>query len=243
MYSARLPFLHSEYLPKDAKKPNFQAVYDKILFYQAKPDFTLRCALRTVHGRESMSQGRLECSSVTNPISDEILEPLCITNGLINDSVTFNAQESIHPTTVGDGAGYEAKIMLDQGGSESCGCGMINSAKGILKMRKVWEAPGEPEKELFEGYWSLKVNYGPTLRRKGFGTGDSYDSPIWAVRALTKDGEEVGIDAGDGYPIYWVDDYLDELSEDAGIDRGGIGDDDYGGPGGYGDYDSDDFYC
>jgi hypothetical protein len=202
MYSAKLPFLHSEYLPKGAKKPNFEAVYDKILFYQAKPDFTLRCALRAVDGRESTSQGRLECSAVVNPISDEILEPLCIVNGMTTDSVAFNARESIHPTTVGVGAGYEAKIVLNQDDCESCGCGMINSAKGILKMRKVWEAPGEPKKELFEGYWSLKVDHGPTLRRKGFGAGDSYGGPMWAVRALTKDGDEVGIDAGDGAPIH-----------------------------------------
>jgi hypothetical protein len=229
LYSTRLPFLVSEYLPKGAKTPNFRAVYEKILFYQAKPDFSMRCALRE-------EAGQFACSNVVNPISDEPLEPLCIVGGRTKESVKFDQTQSAHPSTVGTGWGYEAKIELD---TANAGCGMITSAKGTFKLRKVWGALGNDgnESELFEGYWSLKVVYGPTLRRKGFGTGDSYGGSFWGVRALKKDGKEVGIDAGDGsymstslYGLVGEEDVDDdgflEFDDEAG-DFDDSGEDDY----------------
>ncbi|TDL20190.1 hypothetical protein BD410DRAFT_841535 [Rickenella mellea] len=195
LYATQLEFLQSEYLSKGATAPNYKAVFEKILFYQAKPDFTLRCALIADPVDPTESVGVISCSQFINPISDEELKPIHILDGKTKPSVKFGASESAHASTVGAGVGYEAKVELDVNG-EGCGCGMISSGKGIFKMRKVWA--DEHGKELFEGYVSLKVVYGPTLRRKRFGTGASYSVTFWAVRALKKNGEEVGIDAGSG---------------------------------------------
>jgi hypothetical protein len=220
LYSTQLSFLRSEYTPKGATAPNFQAVYEKILFYQAKPDFSFRCALRTEAGDDSTSQGQFACSQVVDPMGDEPLEPLYIVHGQTKSSVKFGAKESAHPSTVGSGWGYEAKIELDMDG-DGFGCGMINSGRGTFKMRKVWVAPDDDTKELFEGYWTLKIVYGPTLRRKGFGTSNSYSGPFWGVRALKKNGEEVGIDPGDGEYVSSLTSFRDEGSySDEGLGHG-----------------------
>ncbi|GJE99477.1 hypothetical protein PsYK624_157410 [Phanerochaete sordida] len=180
VYSTKLPFLQREYLPEGASKPNFAAVHSKILFYQAKPDFSLRIVL-------DGDAGRFACSQVVNPISDEELEPIRLRGSA--ESVAFDAREAAHKSTVGAGPGYAARMALD---TAHTGCGMVKSGKGTLKMRRVWEEDG---KELFEGYWDFDVTYGPTLRRKGFGGGDTYAGAFWAVRALKDaEGEEIGID-------------------------------------------------
>ncbi|KAI0659624.1 hypothetical protein C8Q70DRAFT_1053967 [Cubamyces menziesii] len=180
LYSTQLPFLMSEYLPKGAPKPDFVAVHSKILFYQAKPDFSLRVVL------DAEGEGRIACSGIVNPISDEELEPIMI-SGATKRNVRFNAEEAAHPSTVGSGEGFEGKLNLETGG-----CGMGCSGKGTFKMRRVWESE---DKELFEGRWDLRIKFGPTLRRKGCGSGDVSIGSFWAVRALkdTK-GEEIGID-------------------------------------------------
>ena len=181
LYSTQLPFLHREYLPEGATKPSFEAVYNKILFYQAKPDFSLRIALGENGG------GRFSCVRVENPMSGEELEPIHI-RGHPSDRIVFGEFEAAHHSTVGLGAGYIADLNLD---TADTGCGMVESGMGALKMRRVWEKEG---KELFEGYWSLQICYGPTLRRKNFGCADSYEGAFWAVRALKDaEGKEIGI--------------------------------------------------
>ncbi|TDL20191.1 hypothetical protein BD410DRAFT_704318, partial [Rickenella mellea] len=77
-------------------------------------------------------------------------------------------------------------------------CGMIKSGRGVIKMRKVWADEDSGEKELFEGYFAFKVVYGSSLRSMGFGSNELYKLKFWAVRALKKDGKEVGIDPGKG---------------------------------------------
>ncbi|KZP23679.1 hypothetical protein FIBSPDRAFT_1042831 [Athelia psychrophila] len=217
IYSTGLSFLSSAYLPKGSKSPNFQAVYEKILFYQAKPDFTMRCALREEWQAQSTG-GRLHCSTITNPIDDEPLDPLCIVGGKTKNSVNFDATECPHPSTVGNGWGYEARMEVGDGDEHGCKDGAVDL-------------------ELFEGYWFLKVAYGPTLRRKRFGTGESYNGSFWAVRALKKDGVEVGIDAGDGM-------YTSTSSYDVALGDDDDDDDEFAGEG-YGDSegeeDSDDY--
>jgi hypothetical protein len=135
--------------------------------------------------------------------------------------------------------------------ASNAGCGMINSASGIFKLRKVWQGLGDDgkESELFEGYWTLKVAYGPTLRRKGFGTGASYSGSFWGVRALKKDGKEIGIDAGDGTYMSTSSSYGFTGGEDLDFEQDGFDEfDGYGsGPGNFDDYghgtgdDSDDY--
>ncbi|TDL20186.1 hypothetical protein BD410DRAFT_829865 [Rickenella mellea] len=185
LYDSKLPLLVSEYLPKGAKSPNFKAVYEKILFYQAKPEFTIRCALREDAAGVDLSVGRVACRVIRNPMSAEELEPIYVVDGQTEATVSFDAGQSVHSSMVCDGVGYEAKLELDV---------MEGTADA---MRKVW-ADDSGEKELFEGYFSLNIIYGPTLRRKQHGNGKLYELKFWAVRALKKDGEEVGIDAGKG---------------------------------------------
>ncbi|KAI0327345.1 hypothetical protein GY45DRAFT_1373234 [Cubamyces sp. BRFM 1775] len=106
LYSTQLPFLMSEYLPAGASKPDFSAVHDKILFYQAKPDFSLRVVLGTD------GEGCLACSQIANPISDEELEPIMI-SGAMKRNVRFNAEEAAHASTIGTGEGFEGKLTLE----------------------------------------------------------------------------------------------------------------------------------
>jgi len=124
---------------------------------------------------------------------------------------------------------------------------MISTARGVFKLRKVWVAPGNDgttESELFEGYWTLKVVYGPTLRRKGFGSGDSYSGSFWGVRALKKDGVEVGIDAGDRmYASRPSESYgfMSDSDEDE-FDEFGFGDGEFEDGYGYDDSEEEDDY-
>jgi len=131
---------------------------------------------------------------------------------------------------------------------------MISTARGVFKLRKVWVAPGNDgttESELFEGYWTLKVVYGPTLRRKGFGSGELYSGSFWGVRALKKDGVEVGIDAGDGMYVstssygFMSDSDEDEFDSDEDefdSDEFGFGDGEFEDDYGYDDSEEEDDY-
>ncbi|THG96412.1 hypothetical protein EW026_g5411 [Hermanssonia centrifuga] len=186
LYSTLLPFLKSEYLPQGATEPQFETLYEKILFYQAKPDFSMRINI------DEAKTGRFTCPVICNPMSDEELEPIYIENGQTKQ-VAFSETEAAHESTIGTGLGYTAKLML--GDSDGCGCGMVSGGKGTFKMRKVWEGEDEGKGELFEGYWTFKATYGPTLRRKRFGSGNSSSGVFWAVRARKNaDGKEIGID-------------------------------------------------
>lgn len=188
LYSMKLPFLRKKYLPEDVEKPAFEELYDEVLVYQAKPDFSLCIALKEGPGAAA-SKGIFSCSQIANPMSDEELEPIYILNGATKD-VAFSGTEAAHSSTVGKGPRYTAKLDLDTGAT---GCGMMNSGTGTFKMRKVWE---DGDKELFEGYWTIKLKYAPTLKRKGFGSGGNGEGAFWAVRARRDtSGDEIGIDA------------------------------------------------
>jgi hypothetical protein len=178
-------------LPEGAATPDFEAVYNVILFYQKNPDFTFQCALRT--NPVGQSVGRLRSAELMHPLSREPLESVHVIEGQTKGCVRFDEAESAHPSTIGQGFGYEAKLDLDTDGDVSIS-GMLTSGTGIFKMRKVWEDQFEG-RELFEGYWRIEVVFSVTL---SFGKSLVLAFPFWAVRALRKQGEEVGIDAGHG---------------------------------------------
>lgn len=181
LYSTKLPFLLREYLPSGASAPDFEAVHSKIQFYQAKSDFSLRIILA------EGGAGRFACALVANPMSDEELGPIRI-SGRSAPAFAFDEDEAAHESTVGTGPGYTGRLTLDTSRS---GCGMIQSGTGNIKMRRVWEKNGQ---ELFEGFWDLRVSYGPTLRRKSFGSGGSYAGAFWGVRGRKDaEGNEIGI--------------------------------------------------
>ncbi|KAI0045557.1 hypothetical protein FA95DRAFT_1543607 [Auriscalpium vulgare] len=187
LYSTNLPFLRSQYLPSGAQTPNFAAVYTKILFFQAKPDFSARIALRD----EPADGGGFACADISNPMSDEPIEPIFLVDARVGDDVAFSAQETAHASTVGSGLGYAATMELDTSGDDH---GMVTAGHGDFKMRKVWD--GGDGKELFEGYCTLNLTYGPLLRRKGHGSFGNAIVGFWAVRALKDEaGNEIGIEA------------------------------------------------
>lgn len=191
LYSTKLKFLTPEYLPQGATKPDFYRLYKKLLFFQAKPDYSMRIDLHD-DGGPSAKTGRFSCPNVANPMSDEPFKPIMITRGQAK-IVSFDRSEAVHSTTAGSGPGYVARLELD---ASRAGCSMLSSAKGNFKMHRVWE--GEHEGcgvELFEGIWDFHASHGPMLRRKGFGGSTDYDSAFWGIRALKdKEGKEIGID-------------------------------------------------
>ncbi|KAF7798971.1 hypothetical protein EIP86_010200 [Pleurotus ostreatoroseus] len=200
LYSTMLPFLTKPYLPPGATEPQFEAVYKEILTKQAKSDFSARIALREDTPDANVAKnGMFSCGMVYNPMSEEEITPIRIVHGAAK-SVSFSTAETLHKSMVGEASGYIARLELDTDECDQCG---IKSGAGSLKMRRVWEgksATGEKQ-ELFEGSFFFKTQHGPLLSRKGWGSSMPYSSGFWAVRALKGgDGEEIGIDAGDGRP-------------------------------------------
>lgn len=201
LYSTELPFLTKHYLPAGAKKPQFEAVYNEILVWQAKPDFSIRIALlEDAPDKPVAKHGMFSTDVIYNPLSGEKITPIHIVHGAAK-TISFSAQETLHQSMVGQAPGYIARLELDADECDQCHCGMINSGAGSLKMRKVWEGTSKTgeKQELFEGYFFFKTQNGATLRRKNWGAATPHSSGFWGVRALkNKKGEEIGIDAGDG---------------------------------------------
>lgn len=191
LYSTQLPFLVREYLPEGADKPDFYRLYKKILFYQAKPDFSMRIALDSADSDVAKS-GRFSCSQVAEPMGDEEIKPILITDGQAK-TVTFNVGQTGHRSTAGSVPGYSARLEL---GDEGHGC-MISSGRGQFKMRRVWQGEHVGNAvELFEGYWDFHTVWSGLLSRKGFGRGEDYSSAFWGVRARKDaDGNEIGIES------------------------------------------------
>ncbi|KZV74025.1 hypothetical protein PENSPDRAFT_682389 [Peniophora sp. CONT] len=229
-YSTFLPFLHREYLPAGTRKPRYPELYATLLKFQAKPDFSGRFALS-----ESGATGAFACSQIVNPFSDEALEdPVYVLNGE-REAISIGSQEMPKGQEGAAGTfenGYRCDLEMDVGASGECGASMISKVGGTLKMRRVWS---DGDKELFEGYVKVIVTHGATLRRKGHGPSSSMATPIWAIRARRdEEGEEIGIDEGDGsyfgggggYDDLDLDD--DDEEDDYGGCRYGADDDEEG---------------
>ncbi|KAJ3548688.1 hypothetical protein NM688_g5262 [Phlebia brevispora] len=201
LYSTKLPFLRKHYLPEGQDEPQFEAVYKEILKWQAKNDWSIRIALEaTSPDAKAGEYGMFSCRQVYNPLSDEEITPIHITNGQAK-MITIGSTQTAHKSTAGEWPGFIARLALNARVSEQCNCGMIKSGTGTLKMHKVWEGRGEngEQVELLEGYFFFVTENGSTLRRKGWGSRSPYSSPFWGVRARKNEkGEEIGIDAGDG---------------------------------------------
>ncbi|KAJ3548684.1 hypothetical protein NM688_g5265 [Phlebia brevispora] len=225
LYSTQLEFLKKVYLPEGETKPQFEAIYQEVLKYQAKDDWSIRIALNEGSPNTKAGEyGMFSCQDVTNPLSDEEISPIRIINGEAK-TVDFGTSETAHASMMGRSPGYIAQLELDAKNSEKCDCGMIKSGNGTLKMHKVWEGQGEDgeQVELFEGYFFFRTENGPTLRRNGWGSSLPYSSPFWGVRARKNEkGEEIGI--GIGRSTYksthsTVEDYEDGEDEDGGEDE------------------------
>lgn len=203
LYSTRRSVLKDKYLPKGAKTPLYEAVYTEILTWQAKSDKSGQIALRSDANSPDLpgASGMFSCLAIANPMSDEPFEyPIHIHHGQ-GAKVHFSASEAAHSSGTGQFDGYTARLEMDTDDADECMGGAVSSGAGQFKMHKVWEkVDGDVVKELFEGYWDLKVKNGPLLKRKGWGGSLDFSTPFWAVRARRdKEGNEIGIDAGTGY--------------------------------------------
>ncbi|KAI0058146.1 hypothetical protein BV25DRAFT_1295369 [Artomyces pyxidatus] len=193
--------LSSAYLPEGATAPHFEDLVKGVLLRQAIPDISIRVTLPS--DAMAPKSGIFACPSITNPMSDEEVEPIRILDCKTQD-VSFGENEAVHGSTVGKGVGILAKLRLDT--DNDC---MMDSGLGTFKIRKVWEGKVRTEGsvsdqtvELFEGYWTIKVRdvlvqhllvhvlrlpklqYSSLLRRKGFGSGNAGEGAFWGVRAL-----------------------------------------------------------
>lgn len=199
IYGMNLPFLKKVYLPKDT--PQFEALYNEIMTFQAKPDFSGRCYFPPgVSG-----DGSFVSNAVAEPMGDEAYE-IALT-GLTKKEISFNQAElSKFPdpaSTRSVGPGIKATVELADDGC------MPSSGRGEMKMKRVWtkevnvaeDVTGvkssheySGSQELFEGVFTLKVKYSGMLKRKGFGSGEDYKFGFWAVRArIDETGKEVGL--------------------------------------------------
>ncbi|KAG1719272.1 hypothetical protein EDB19DRAFT_1919148 [Suillus lakei] len=225
LYGMYLPFLIKAYLPPGSTSPDYAAVYDTILAYQSKHDYTARCFLSL-----SSDTGRAESVSVFDPMMERPFDVL-ISNLKHRAELTFTSSERASFLTP-DHSPVSPGVVGQAGLPPQCG---VKNAKGIWKMKRVWVGEGEGEagecenvgdgtadgagaaadsstkpnagkktskavkKELFEGYFSFSVSYDPMYRKAGHGSGSMCRFAFWGVRAMKDNtGKEIGLGPGKG---------------------------------------------
>jgi hypothetical protein len=191
-----LPFLYNVYLPEGISSPQYEALYKTLLRVQAKPDYSARCFLAPPANpaerasATSHTFSRFESLTMIDPMT-EMPYDIQISAILAKKTLSFapNTERPsfAHPeaSSSAPGPGISAKTSLPH---QSCG---INSSKGVFKMKRVWAkiTPGGVLQELFEGFFSFSVSFGPLYKKAGHGNGAKYKYAFWAIRAST---------AGDG---------------------------------------------
>jgi hypothetical protein len=192
LYAMELPFLAKVYLPpgQNASAPQFDALYDTILTYQAKPDSTARCVIPDAPFTQ---QGRLSSAVFEDPMEGMPWE-IALDDLRVADPLVFPAAErkkfaSPAPQT-GCGAGIQGRTVLVD--SDHCG---VASAEGVFRMQRVWTGErGGKGVELWEGYLSFNVVHSGLYKRKRHGAGQKLGFAFWGVRGR-KDGEgkEIGL--------------------------------------------------
>ncbi|KAF8555439.1 hypothetical protein OG21DRAFT_904431 [Imleria badia] len=192
LYGMRLPFLAKVYLPQGATTPNYSALYDKILTFQAKPDYSARCFLAPHDTSSAPPHGRFEDVTMADPFSEEPFD-ITLEDITYKESLTFTSTErlSFHApehSTPGPGLVRDTRL------SSESDCG-IQSAEGVFKIKRVWATEEDGAvKELFEGFFSFNVSYSGLYRRKGHGNGEKYEFAFWGVRAMKDStGKEIGL--------------------------------------------------
>ncbi|KAJ7022717.1 hypothetical protein C8F04DRAFT_1272302 [Mycena alexandri] len=194
IYAMELPFLAKAYLPTSTAEPQFGALYDTILTYQAKSDFTARCVLpasKEDSDKENDKPGRLSSAVLKDPMEGMPWDISLVDLQRV-EPVVFLAKEQKEfatPPRTDCGAGIEGHTVL-----EDSNCG-VQSAGGVFRMQRAWtEDRGGENVEVFEGYLSFDVVYSGMYRRKGHGSGQKIGFSFWAVRARKgADGSEIGL--------------------------------------------------
>ena len=190
-----LPFLKKEYLPTNTTSPQYDAVYNAILTYQAKNDKTARCYLASPTSTDPKDISRFSSRLMEDPMEDMPFD-IMIDPARHHASLTFTEHELSSfeaPEAIPEGPGISGEMEL----ADSHHCG-IQSASGVFKIKRVWTKPNPDVDggfvELFEGFLSFDVSYSGLYRRKGHGIGNNVEFAFWGVRARTdKDGKEIGL--------------------------------------------------
>ncbi|KAJ7446072.1 hypothetical protein FB451DRAFT_1412435 [Mycena latifolia] len=126
LYAMELPFLSEVYLPEGETKPQFGALYQTILKYQAKPDFTAYAAL------EDPMEGLPW---------DIALKDLARVDKLVFPP----AERALFVTPPREGVpGITGRTGLARG---HCG---VQAASGVFRMQHAWT--GSVGEQIFEGY-------------------------------------------------------------------------------------------
>ncbi|KAK7440407.1 hypothetical protein VKT23_017045 [Stygiomarasmius scandens] len=195
LYSMSLSFLSEVYLPRGMSTPQYEKLYEAILTYQAKPDFSAQCVIPDPSGLTSQS-GLMRSGGFLDPFSRE---PFDIA---MNDIKHLEKVES-YPASLDscfeltqpqvNVPGVRAKLCIQDGG-----CG-INSSSGDFCMTRVWkkvDSNGQTV-ELFEGALEFDVSYSGLYSNKGHGNGNDANFGFWGVRARKdQDGKEIGLEVG-----------------------------------------------
>ncbi|KAJ7434730.1 hypothetical protein FB451DRAFT_1063161, partial [Mycena latifolia] len=182
LYAMELPFLSEVYLPEGETKPQFAVLYQTILKYQAKPDFTAQCVLP-----ETGTAGRLASAALEDPMEglpwDIALKDLARVDKLVFPPV----ERALFVTPPREGVpGIAGRTGLARG---HCG---VQAASGVFRMQHAWTGSGG--EQIFEGYMSFNVAHSALYQRKGHGSGDEIDFAFWAVRARRDaQGREIGL--------------------------------------------------
>ncbi|KAG2140943.1 uncharacterized protein EDB93DRAFT_1071586, partial [Suillus bovinus] len=193
LYGMYLPFLIKAYLPPGSTSPDYAAVYDTILAYQSKHDYTARCFLSL-----SSDTGRAESISIFDPMMERPFDVL-ISNLKHRAELTFTSNERAS-FLAPDHSPVLPGVIGQAGLPPQCG---VKNAKGIWKMKRAADSstkanPGKKtskavKKELFEGYFSFSVSYDQMYRKAGHGSGSTCRFAFWGVRAMKDNtGKEIG---------------------------------------------------
>lgn len=193
--------LHEAYFPGGCQTPHFEEVYKAILetgTAHAAQLYLKRDSLDLADGDEdddldSESRGRMMGESIKDPLVEQPYN-IFLTSLDEEDSLAFTDEE-LDDFPVRDfdpsGPGMVAKVDLSSDGHH----GVVSHSGGYVKLIRVWAqqgANGELQ-ELFEGYFTLQVNFVLKYAKKvGFQEYQGFS--FWAVRAKKdENGKEIGL--------------------------------------------------
>ncbi|KZT18910.1 hypothetical protein NEOLEDRAFT_1246176 [Neolentinus lepideus HHB14362 ss-1] len=197
LYAVTLPGLAEKCLPAGQTFPQYEDVYQALLYHQAKSLHTGRCYLPEDSETNCLGTGYLRAACVWDPVAEAAFD-VVITE--IHVSKTFKISSNIRdlfpgPTMRPPGPGINAKTHL----SLEKGYPGVKGSHGIFKLKRVWVkidlSTGE-EQELFEGFFSLNVRYSEEHRKRGADRPQKlkFAIPFWAIRAAKDvDGKEIGL--------------------------------------------------
>ena len=134
IYAMNLDFLKKPYLAQGANKPQHEAVYNEILTWQAKPDYTGRCYLSSP---TTTVPSRFESRGIRDPMEETPFDIVVHSVKRVGN-LTFTQTELAtfaSPTTTFTGPGITGALSLAEA---QCG---IQSSSGTIKMHRVWSKP------------------------------------------------------------------------------------------------------